>query len=261
MSSPKIAGVIMDMDGVLWRGDELLPGATDWLSRLRDEGVPFVLATNNATKTPADYVEKIAKHGLPPVEKTHIITSGSTTANYLQKHYAAGTGVYVVGSDALRGLIREAGFEIVDDAEIVVAGLDMQLTYARLRQAALRIRAGAVFIGTNPDRSLPTPEGLIPGAGSIIAALQAATDQEPLLMGKPHPEMYINALDILKTPAGETLMIGDRLDTDIIGAYQLGMPTALVLTGVSTRTEVAESAIRPDHVYDDLLALTHDFKL
>lgn len=255
MKISDIAGVIMDMDGVLWRGDEVLPGAARWLQCLQRQGIPCVMATNNATKTPADYVEKFDRLGLPRIEKSHIITSGSTTADYLQRHYPLGTPVFVVGPDALRALIEAAGMVVTEDAAVVVAGLDMQLSYARLRQAALLIRAGAAFVGTNPDRTLPTPQGLVPGAGSIIAALEAATDQQPILMGKPHRPMFDNALEILKTTPQQTLMIGDRMDTDIFGAQQLGMQTALVLTGVSTRAD-AEAETPPNAIFDDLETLT-----
>ncbi len=165
--------------------------------------------------------------------------------------------MHILGGDGLRQIIAEAGFTLVDDgAEVVVVGLDPQLTYEKLKRATLLIRAGAVFIGTNDDRTFPSPDGLSPGAGSLIAALAAATDQTPsLIAGKPHPQMFQVALELLHTKPTETLMIGDRLNTDIEGAVQLGLRTALVLTGVSTRAEVDSTPAKPDVIFDDLGAL------
>ncbi|MCA9907176.1 MAG: HAD-IIA family hydrolase [Anaerolineae bacterium] len=259
MTLANISGVVMDMDGVLWRGDVQLPGVHEWFSLLRTRAIPFALATNNSTKTPTDYVDKLAHFGIDGVKPHQIITSSTTTVDYLRKHYPAGTKVYVVGGDGLRTLLVEAGFQLADDAQLVVAGLDPQLTYAKLKQATLLIRAGAEFIGTNDDRTFPTAEGLAPGAGSVLAAIQTATDQKPRTMGKPNAPMFEAALAILGTDAEHTLMIGDRLETDIAGAQRVGYRTALVLTGVATADDVDQGTIKPDTIYADLDALRGDF--
>jgi 4-nitrophenyl phosphatase len=255
----QFSGVVMDMDGVLWRGDELLPGVTRWFALLQQQQIPFVLATNNSAKTPADYVHKLERLSIGGVTERQIITSGTTTVDYLQRHYARGTAVHVLGGDGLRALVAGAGFTLADSAHVVVVGIDTHLTYDKLKRAALLLRAGADFIGTNDDRSIPTPEGLAPGAGSILAALRAATDREPLVMGKPHAPMFETALTLLGCPPERTLMIGDRLDTDIAGAHAAGLQTALVLTGVATRADVAASRVQPDNVYVDLAAMTTAF--
>jgi len=254
MNIDEIKGVVSDMDGVLWRGDEALPGMVAFFETLRNKNIPFVLATNNSTKTPLDYVQKLAKLGVPDVPPDHIITSSTTTVSYLRSTYPPGTPVHVLGGDGLRQLLSEAGFFLTNEnARAVIVGLDTNLTYEKLKRASFLIQQGAKFIATNNDNSIPTPDGLAPGAGSLVAALRAASAQEPVVMGKPDAPMFETALRLLGVPAPNTLMIGDRLNTDITGAVLLGMKTALVLTGVSTRSDVEASPVKPDAVYEDLI--------
>ncbi len=255
MTLAQFSSVIMDMDGVIWRGDTFLPGALEWFDWLRNHQVPFVLATNNSSKTPQDYVSKLTKMEVSGIEPWQIITSGTTTADTLKRRYAPGTPIHVLGGDGLRAVVTDAGFVVADDAMVVVVGLDPQLTYQKLKTATLLLRRGADYIASNVDRTLPTLEGLTPGAGSIVAALSAASDREPEIMGKPYPAMYETALSRLGTQARETLMIGDRLDTDIAGAYALGMQTVLVLSGVATRDDVNTSRLQPTVVFEDLAGL------
>ncbi len=256
MNLSDIAAVIADMDGVLWRGDVPLPGLVEFFDLLRARGIPFALATNNSAKAPVEYVAKLARMGVLNVLPEQVITSGTATISYMQTRYPPGTRVYVLGGDGLRALLTDAGYAVSEDgADVVMVGFAPNLTYERLKKATLLIRSGADFIGTNPDPSIPTPEGLAPGAGSIVAAVQTATDCQPVIVGKPHPPMFEAALRLLGTRPDETLMIGDRLTTDIEGAQQVGLRTALVLTGVTTCEELAASAVQPDGVYDDLPAL------
>lgn len=250
----------MDMDGVLWRGDQPLAGLTEFVAFLRQKQLPFMLATNNSSKQPTEYVTKLAKMGVDAVAPEQIITSGTATAAYLRGHYPEGSRVYVVGMDGLRRILSSAGFVVVGDDDTadvtaVVCGIDFELSYATMRRAALLIRSGADFIGTNPDRTFPTPEGLVPGAGSLLAMLSAATDCEPVIIGKPERAMFSAALDQLAVEPATVLMIGDRLNTDIQGGRIAGLQTALVLTGVSTRDEVAVSDIQPDTIAENLLDL------
>lgn len=252
MEFSTLNGVILDMDGVLWLGDQPLPGMQDLVQFFRSRGIRFALATNNSGKSPADYVGKLARMGIHGVEEEQIVTSGTAAVNYLQTHYPAGTSVHVLGGDGLKELVVKAGYVLADDAPVVVAGIDTALTYDKLKRAALLIRKGAHFIGTNADVTIPVPEGLAPGAGSILAALRAATDCEPIIMGKPNAPMFEAALHILNTDAAHTLMIGDRLQTDILGAQNVGIRAALVLTGVASEDDLANSPIRPDAVYSGL---------
>ena len=186
MKFSDVAGLVIDMDGVLWRGNEPLPGLVELFDWLAESNTPYVLATNNSTSSPARYVEKLRGMGVEGVPAARIITSGTATATYLQKRYPAGTPVHVFGMDSLREIIEGAGFDISDEepAQVVVAGGNFDTTYDSLKRATLALRGGADFIGTNPDTTFPTPEGLIPGAGSLIAALEAASDRQATIIGK-----------------------------------------------------------------------------
>jgi 4-nitrophenyl phosphatase len=255
MNLSTINGVIMDMDGVLWRGDEILPGVGLFIDFLRARGVPFALASNNSSKTPADYVAKLEGMGVNGVVEHQIVTSGMATVDYLQTQYPVGSAVHVLGGDGLKAMVTGAGFVLADEAKIVVVGIDFNLTYNKLRHSALLIRNGADFIGTNGDATFPMPDGLAPGAGSLLAALRTATDIQPTIIGKPSKPMFMAALHSLGTAAESTLMIGDRLDTDIQGAQEVGLQAALVFTGVTNAAILAASDIQPEGVYADLPAL------
>jgi len=261
MTLSNISAVVSDMDGVLWRGDVPLPGLVEFFELLRERNIPFMLATNNSSKAPTDYVAKLAKMGVANIAEGQIITSGTATAGYLRMTYPLHTVIHVLGGDGLRRVVGDAGFNLSDsEAQVVVVGIDPQLSYDKLKRAALLIRAGADFVGTNPDTSIPTPEGLAPGAGSILAALVAATERKPTIIGKPGRPMFEVALAALATAAETTLMIGDRLNTDIIGAAQVGMKTALVLTGVAEPGDVDDATVQPDFVFAGLPELVASWK-
>ena len=257
-----ITVVIMDMDGVLWRGDAPLPGMAELFEHLRARGIPFALATNNSSREPPEYVAKLARLGAGEIAEAQIVTSGTTTAHYVATHYPPGTVVYVLGMPGLRRMLTKAGAtvtEVPSGVDVVVVGIDFELTYENLKRASMLIRAGADFIGTNEDATFPMDEGLVPGAGSVIAAVRTATGRSPRIMGKPDAPMFEAALELLGTPAATALMIGDRMDTDIVGAQVAGLRTALVLTGVTTREELAQFA-PPDGVYENLPALLADWR-
>ncbi|MBN1287178.1 MAG: HAD family hydrolase [Anaerolineae bacterium] len=253
----QIKAAILDMDGVLWRGDTPIPGAGDFFAFLDARGTPFMLATNNSTNTVAQYVEKLAGFGFN-VSPERIITSSVATALYLQSR-KPGARVYTVGMFGLDQTLVDYGFTLVnanpDGADFVVAGLDRGLTYEKIKIASRLIRGGAVFVGTNPDLTFPTPEGPTPGAGTILAAIEAPSGQEPVVIGKPLPLMFELALKHLGVSAGEAVMIGDRLETDILGGKRAGMYTVLVCTGIHTRGDIEAMGIKPDRVFDDLPAL------
>jgi 4-nitrophenyl phosphatase len=254
MKYSAIEAVVMDMDGVLWRGDEPLPGITEIFEWLNEHQIPYALATNNSSKTQRDYVNKLERMGVAGVPEDRIVTAATATAAYMQTRYRPGTCVHVLGMDGLRIALADAGFDVYceDEPEVVVAGIDFTLTYESLRQAALYIRAGADFVGTNPDRTFPTPDGLVPGAGSLIAALETATDQQAFIVGKPNRPMFETALRALKTRPEQTLMIGDRLNTDILGAQQVGLKTVLLFTGVTSQADLDHEEIWPDVAYEGL---------
>jgi 4-nitrophenyl phosphatase len=247
---------LLDMDGVLYRGSEPLPGVNELLALFAQRGIAYACVTNNAMLTPQQYEDKLAAMGIA-IPAANVVTSPVATRRYLETQAPHGTPAYYVGMEGLRAALFDDGYFVLDEQapQLVVVGLDMGMTYAKMRTACLAIRAGAHFIGTNPDTSLPTEVGIVPGAGSLLALLQAATDVTPFVIGKPAPTMLHAAVDMLGADARRTLMIGDRLDTDIAGAQAAGLASALVLTGVVTAESLVGDPIQPDAVYADLPAL------
>jgi 4-nitrophenyl phosphatase len=251
-----IKAAVFDMDGVLWRGKEALPGLTELFEFLHERAIPYRLATNNSRRTQADYAAKLADLGVPNVPEENILTSGIVTASYLRTQYPAGTGLYVIGGPGLIHELTRAGFALRDhDVSAVVVGIDLEFTYNKARHAAKLIREGAAFIASNADRTIPLEDGLAPGAGSIVAMLQAATDCEPIVLGKPHPPMFETAMRQMNASPEVTMMVGDRLNTDIEGAKRAGMKAVLVLTGVNTREDAAAAPHQPDLIVEDLREL------
>ena len=247
-----IKNFIIDMDGVLYRGRQPLAGAQEFLNHLRRQGVPFILATNNSTLTPTQYVAKLAAMGVEVVEE-HILTSAQATAMYLSQVAPPRAKVHVIGEEGLFSAMKEQGLLIADKGvDFVVVGMDRQLTYDKLKTATLAINAGATFIGSNPDTTLPSEEGLVPGNGATLAALEAATGVSPLIIGKPQPILLRLAMEKLGVTSDCTAIIGDRLETDILGGKEVGLTTILVLTGISDREELETSPFYPDLVFDDI---------
>lgn len=255
-----IKAIVADMDGVLWRGDTALPGAAAFFQHIQGK-LPYVFATNNSTKTVETYIQKLSRFGIP-AQPEQIITSAVATASYLAKEYTDGATVYAVGEHGIQYELQSRGFRLIAGREqppaLVVVGLSRQFTYETLHNAIHHIRNGARFIGTNADTTFPIPEGFAPGAGSIIAAIEAGAGVIPEIIGKPAAPMFQIALSRLGISAAQTLMIGDRLETDIQGAAALGMKTALVLSGVASETDIIHSTVQPNVVYRDLEALLGD---
>jgi 4-nitrophenyl phosphatase len=251
----EIQGVVSDMDGVLWRGAEPLPGLAAFFGYLREAAIPFVLATNNSAKSEAEYVEKLAGLGVAGINAGAIVTSRRVLIDYMRARWPTGERVYAIGSDSLVAAIETAGFALSDEARIVAVGIDRRFTYEKLAIAARLVRRGAAFLGTNPDPSLPDGEELVPGAGSLLAAIAAASGVQPIVMGKPSQQMFDTALRTVGTAPAYTLMIGDRLETDMFGAKRAGMRTALVLSGVTTQGAVADGSVRPDYTFNGLAEL------
>jgi len=250
-----IRNLLIDMDGVIYRGKTVLPGAAELFDFLRDHGMGYLLVTNNATRTPGQVADRLATMGLD-VPESLILTSATATAAYLATIAPAGTKVNVVGEQGLVEAMEQHGFVLAGrDAQYVVAGLDKTVTYEKLMTATLAIRSGATFIGTNPDKTFPSENDIIPGAGSILAAIEAATDVQPIVVGKPEPLVIEQSLQMLGARAEETAMLGDRLETDILGGYRAGIATILVLTGISTAAEAAVYPAPPDWTFSDLPAM------
>lgn len=252
MFSPQ--AFILDMDGVLWHSDQPLPGLHTFFATVRRLGLAFVLATNNASQTPAQYVSKLARLGVT-VHPHEILGSAEATALVMARHLPPGTRVFAIGEAGLREALSAHHFVLTDlyePATVVACGMDRQLSWDKLATATLALRAGAHFFGTNPDLSVPTARGITHGNGAVLAALQAASGRTPTIIGKPEPTMYQLALERLSTPPAATWAVGDRLDTDILGAHRAGLPSVLVFSGVTTPAEAAAAAIHPTRTARDL---------
>lgn len=256
----QIRHLIIDMDGVLWRGDEPMPGLGDFFAFLKERDIAFMLATNNSSRTPEQYVAKLARFGVDvPVET--ILTSALVSAAYLADVAPSGSRVYVIGEEGIQKALLERGFILDDEtAKYVVVGWDRNLTWDKLATASLLIHDGADFVGTNPDVTYPTERGPVPGNGALLAAVEAATGVEPVVTGKPEPQMYQEALRRMDATPETTAMIGDRLDTDIAGASNAGLTTILVLSGIATEEDVAAASDRPDLVRADIQELLRRWK-
>jgi 4-nitrophenyl phosphatase len=251
--------LILDMDGTLLQGAEPLPGLQNLFTFLQGRQMPFIIATNNATKSPRDYQQKLAQHGVE-ISENRILTAGVATALYLQKELKPGAKIYMIGQSALKSALLEAGFKLIPDATedvtAVVVGGDSNLTYEKLKNATLLLQRGAQFIGTNPDVVYPTEEGFIPETGATLAALQAATGVKSTVIGKPEPYLFDLAITRLGSDPAQTAVIGDRLETDILGGHRAGLKTILTTTGIDNETTILEKNIHPDWVVyglDDLV--------
>lgn len=249
-----VEAFIIDMDGVIWRGRDILEGVPEFFAYLEGNGLPYVLATNNATATPEDFAKRLHNASIQ-VGTDRILTSAQATAAYMAKQYPNSAKVLVIGDTGLRTAIKEAGFDIVNsasEAEAVAVGMDPTVNWQRLAEATLAIRAGAAFYGTNPDPTFPNERGQVPGNGAILAALRAASGQEPVIIGKPEIHLYQQALEKMGVAVEKMLVVGDRLETDIQGGLNLGAPTALMLTGVTDEAMAKASDIKPTYVFKDL---------
>ena len=254
-SLSNLTHLIIDMDGVLYRGRAAIPGAGDFIESLRARGIGFVLATNNSTRTPQQYVDKLAGMGVT-VYPQEVLTSALATADYLRGVAPPGARVFIVGQDGLRAALQEAGFTLVEEgAEYVIVGMDDAVCYDRLAEATLQIRAGAQFIGTNPDKTFPSERGIVPGNGASLAFLEAATGVAPTVIGKPERAMIEQALARLGAEAATTAIIGDRLETDILAGRRNGLHTILVLSGITDREMLAASDVQPDWVFESVAGL------
>ncbi len=249
---------IIDMDGVLWEGERPLPGLIEFFQVLRERGDRLLLATNNASRTPEQYVQKLAGMGVS-VAHEEVLTSAQAAALYLREKSTNGARVFAIGEDGLRQALTDQGFHLCDlydtTARFVVCGMDHGLSWDKLATATLNIRAGAQFIGTNPDTTLPTERGLTHGNGAILAAIHTATGVAPTIIGKPEPIMYHQSLARLRADAAHTAAVGDRLETDILGAVRAGLRSVFVLSGVSRREQLAGLDYQPTWIMKDIQAI------
>lgn len=265
MNFQSIKTVLLDGDGVLWHGRQPVPGIRRFFDVLAERGLRWGLITNNATRSAATVVEKLKGFGVA-AHPDSVFTSALATADYLKGRLPDGATIFVVGEDPLKqtlahaGYVVDTGLDVNSDAVAVVAGLDRQISYDKLKKAMRLIRGGSLFVATNPDTTYPDSDGLSPGAWAIIAAIISATDVQPVIMGKPDAPLFNAALARLGAQVESTVMVGDRLETDILGGKRLGLATILVLSGISRREDIERLDIHPDLVVNDLKALTACFE-
>ncbi len=253
--TPKIKALILDMDGVLWRGNQPLLDFPDIFGKIKKLELDFVVVTNNSTQSQDSFVDRFDQQGVQ-LSSDQIINSSLATAYYLKKRFPKGGAVFVVGEKGLVSTLEAHGFPFAEENVIaVVVGIDRQLTYDKIAAATHLIRGGAPFIGTNSDVTFPVPGRLNPGAGAVLAAIEAAAETKPVVVGKPAPVMMNMALEQLGVLPAEALVVGDRLDTDIAGGQAAGCRTALVLSGVTTLEKARNWSPPPDIICDNLAAL------
>ena len=250
--------LMLDLDGVVYLDDQPIPGAPEALARVHQAGRAVTFVTNNAAHTPADVVARLTALGVKATDE-EVVTSSMAAADLLAADLPAGSPVLVVGGRGLWSAVEAAGLtpsRTADGVAAVVQGWGPDVAWADLAEATVALRAGARWVATNLDRTLPSPRGPLPGSGSLVAAVQTATGRDPdAVAGKPHAPLFDAARR--RTGDGPALMVGDRLDTDIAGAVAAGLPTLLVLTGVSTAADLlaADPASRPTYLGRDLGAL------
>jgi HAD superfamily hydrolase (TIGR01457 family) len=259
-----VRGLLIDLDGVVYVGSEPIPGSGEFLALARLRGLPLLLVTNNSTTSPELVAARLATMAIE-AEPREVLTSAQVAAAYVRTHGRAGARVRLIGEAGLRQAVLDEGLELVEDGELsvewVVAGLDRRFDYEKLTGATRAILAGARFLATNADALLPIEGGnVVPGAGSIVAAIQTATAQQPIVVGKPEPGLFEHGLARLGgLHAAEVAMVGDRLDTDMVGGRRAGLRTILALSGVTTPQQLAASGLRPDAVVPALVAVADLF--
>jgi len=250
--TPSIRGLILDMDGVLYQGTQPLGDLPRLFSFIQEQGWRVIMATNNAIRNTDEHLARMQSFGVE-LEPWQIINSIQVVISLLKRHFPKGGPIYCVVSPSTMAAIEAAGFyndEI--DAQAVVVGLDRNVTYEKLETATLLVRSGLLYIGTNPDASFPTPRGLLPGAGAIVAAVTSGSGTQPLFAGKPEAAMFEISMERLGTTPQTTLAIGDRLDTDILGGQRSGCRTGLVMSGVTSPAERDLWQPKPDLVAADI---------
>lgn len=254
-----IQGLILDMDGVLWRGETPIGDLPFLFERIRQSGRKVVFATNNSTRSPQQYVEKLAALGVK-AQAAQIITSSLAVTRLMAQNLPPQAAVFAIGEDGLQQALSEQGFKLLSTAQAslaqaLVIGIDRNINFEKMAEAALLIRQGKPFYATNPDKTFPTPRGEIPGAGSWYAILVSATGKEPIVAGKPETAMMELALERLGLPRQAVVVVGDRLETDILAGQAAGCLTALVLSGVSTRAQGEAHQPKIDFLARDLTEL------
>lgn len=251
---------LIDLDGVVYRGNELLPGALEFVNWLTAHEKKYLFLTNNSFATGAQVLAKLARMGIV-TDTAHLLTAGQAAVQNIARRIPGGS-VYVVGEQPLIDLVEAQGLHTVPvesaEADAVLVGLDRFFDYQKIAKAADAIRAGSLFVTINRDPVLPIKGGFLPGCGSLAAAIESASGVSPEVVGKPEPMLLLEAMRQLASQPDETVMVGDGLAIDILAGQNAGTHTLLVLSGSSSRADVEQSALKPDHIYADLAAVMQD---
>lgn len=250
-------GFLIDLDGTIYKGNELIPGAKEFVDFLIQEDIPHRFLTNNSSKTPEAISGNLSQLGLD-LPSNKIITSAVTTANYLLEKFNKADKVFVIGEKGLISAITSVGFEITENTpRIVVIGLDRNFNYQKLKTAVYAIYNGANFIATNTDPVLLTEDGIIPGTGALVEAVRYETKIDPIIIGKPNKYIFMYAIEDINLDKSRIIMIGDNIKTDIFGANQQDIRSILTLTGITGKIELShvDVNLRPNLVVDSLLSV------
>jgi NagD protein len=245
---------LIDMDGVLVHGKTMIPGADKFINTLKEKNIPFLVLTNNPLYTPTDLSHRLLNSGLEiPAER--IFTSAMATAAFVQSQVPNGTA-FVIGESGLTEALHQVGYVVTDtNPDYVILGETFTYHYEHITKGIRLIIAGALFIATNPDATGPSDKGILPACGAMAALMQSASGKAPFFVGKPNPFMMRAALNYLGVHSEETIMMGDRMDTDIIAGTESGMDTILVLSGVTTKDSISLYPYRPRHVIPSVAEL------
>lgn len=251
---------LIDLDGVVYRGNELLPGALEFVNWLTITTKKYLFLTNNSFATGAQILARLARLGIR-TDGDHLLTAGQAAVHNIARRVPGGV-VYVVGELPLVSLVEAQGLSVTANggADAVLVGLDRFFDYQKMAGAANAIRAGALFVTINRDPVLPVAGGFLPGCGSLAAAIECASGTSPEVVGKPEPMLLLEALQFLGSQPGETVMVGDGLAIDILAGQRAGTHTLLVLSGSSSLADVERSSLKPDHIYADLAAVMADLR-
>lgn len=252
MNTTAKLSVISDMDGVIYRSKKLIAGALKFVQNLKSRGTSFLFLTNNSEQTPLDLSRKLSSMGLEGVSPDNFVTASEVTAHFLSRYHKGGS-VFVIGGAALTSALYQAGFSITEsNPDYVVVGKTSNYNYELIRKASRLIEKGARFIATNPDLVDPAEEGLEPACGALIAPIEVATGKKPYIVGKPNPIMMSYAIKKLNSLPWETVMIGDRMDTDILCGMEAGLKTCLTFSGVTRKEDLEKFPFRPDYLFADV---------
>lgn len=250
-----IDSLIFDMDGVLWKDENPLGDLKQIFQLINRDNIKYGFGTNNSTKTPEEYREKLGTLGIPSTPEL-IMTSAIALVKMMLNKFPNGGPVFIVGENGLINALNSAGFYHQDEKVLaVVGGLDRQINYDKFKKVILLLQQNVDFFFTNIDTTFPTPLGIIPGAGSILKAIEVASGRKAIVAGKPEPLIFNYSISNLKSKPETTLVIGDRLDTDILGGINSNCPTAMVLTGISKKIDIIKSGIKPDFIFEDITEL------